>query len=47
MKANHEAKVDEIKISQESEIEKVQDDHQDHLETARQKYEAEINKLEA
>jgi hypothetical protein len=47
MKAIHEGKVDELKISQTEEIDVLQDTHSEHLETARQKYEQELNKLEA
>ena len=47
MKSIHEGKVDELSISQTEEIEVLQNRHKDYLETARQKYEQELNKLEA
>jgi len=47
MKANHKSKVEELKITQESEIDKIQGTHNEYLETARQKYESELNKLES
>ena len=47
IKSIHTSKIVELEISQDKEVQKQQEEHKDHLETARQKYEAEIGKLEA
>jgi len=47
LKSIHSSKIVELEISQDKEVQKQQEEHNDHLETARQKYEAEIGKLEA
>ena len=47
LKVTHSQKMTELKIAQEREAEKVEQDHKDHLETTRMKYEEQIEKLEA
>jgi uncharacterized protein with von Willebrand factor type A (vWA) domain len=47
LKSIHSSKIVELEISQDKEVQKQQEEHNDHLETARQKYKAEIGKLEA
>lgn len=46
-KAIHKQKITELKISQDKEVEKQQTEHQNYLDTARQKFEAEKMKFEA
>jgi len=46
-KTNHKQKIVELEISQDKEVEKQQTDHENFLDTARQKFEAEKMKLEA
>lgn len=46
-KSIHQQKIAELEISQDKEVEKQQTDHENYLDTARQKFEAEKMKLEA
>tara|TARA_Y100000385_G_C12940693_1_gene570921 strand:+ start:109 stop:528 length:420 start_codon:yes stop_codon:yes gene_type:complete len=46
-KTNHKQKIVELEISQDKEVEKQQTDHENFLDTARQKFEAEKMKFEA
>jgi hypothetical protein len=47
IKSIHSSKIVELKISQDKEVQNKQEEHKDHLEITRQKYESEIGKLEA
>ena len=46
-KSVHKQKITELKLSQDKEVEKQRMDHQNYLDTARQKFEAEKMKFEA